>query len=296
MVNIGFIGLGNMGLPLAKQLGSKIHIKVFDREIDKMANLKSDFISPSQSIEDLGKNCSVIITCLPSSIEVKELLIGKNGLTRYLKPGSIIIDMTSGDPMITRDISIELSKLDIEIVDAPVSGGPKAANTGTISIIVGASHIQLKRIEPILYAISNNVFHAGSLGSGHAIKAGNNLLNLICRLATFEITSILINDGIEPGRAIEILQKSSGRNYTTEITIPDNILSGKMHQGFATGLMKKDSKTALSIAQRHHTDTPMANLAMSILEKTISEYGIESDMSSLALTYEKITGARIRPK
>ena len=69
-----------------------------------------------------------------------------------------------------------------------------------------------------------------------------------------------------------------------------------MHQGFATGLMKKDSKTALSIAQRHHTDTPMANLAMSILERTISEYGIESDMSSLALTYEKITGARIRPK
>ena len=203
--------------------------------------------------------------------------------------------MTSGDPNLTRKFSLELSKMDIEIIDAPVSGGPKAAYNGTISIIVGGTNEQFERISPILSYISKNIMHAGGLGNGHAMKAGNNLLNLICRLATYEITSVLIKEGIKATDVISIIQKSSGRNYTTEVTIPDNILSGKMHQGFTTGLMQKDSAIALSVAKENQTETPIGKLAFLILDEIISDYGIDADMSNLALRYEKNTGVQIRP-
>ena len=96
---------------------------------------------------------------------------------------------------------------------------------------------QFSIIKPIMDDISSNIFYAGEIGSGHAIKAGNNLLNLICRMATFEVISMLVKDGVDPEKAVNIIQKSSGRNYATEITLPDNILSGKMFQGFSTGLI-----------------------------------------------------------
>ena len=93
------------------------------------------------------------------------------------------------------------------------------------------------------------IFLAGPVGTGHALKAGNNLLNLICRLASFEVVSLMVNEGIDPRCAVEILQKSSGRNYATEITLPDNILSGKMRQGFSMALMQKDASLAIDMAQ-----------------------------------------------
>ena len=143
--------------------------------------------------------------------------------------------------------------------------------------------------------ISSNIFYAGKIGSGHSIKAGNNLLNLICRMATFEVISVLVKDGVDPKRAVEIIQKSSGRNYATEITLPDNILSGKMMQGFSTGLMKKDAGVATKIANLNQVEIPLGKLAQELLESTIDQFGNDADMSNVALTYEKLTGAKIRP-
>ena len=161
--------------------------------------------------------------------------------------------------------------------------------------MVGGTEEQFSTIKHLMDDISSNIFYAGEIGSGHSIKAGNNLLNLICRMATFEVISMLVKDGVEPEIAVNIIQKSSGRNYATEITLPDNILSGKMIQGFSTGLMKKDAGVATKIADANQVKIPLGKLSQELLKTTIDEFGEEADMSNVALTYEKLSGAKIRP-
>ena len=162
---------------------------------------------------------------MPTSAIVEKVINGENGLLTSVAKDSFIIDMTTGEPEITRQISKTLYSKKINFIDAPVSGGPKGANQGNIAIMVGGTESQFAKIKPLMDDISSNIFYAGKIGSGHSIKAGNNLLNLICRMATFEVISLLVKDGVDPKKAVEIIQKSSGRNYATEITLPDNILS-----------------------------------------------------------------------
>jgi 3-hydroxyisobutyrate dehydrogenase-like beta-hydroxyacid dehydrogenase len=114
-------------------------------------------------------------------------------------------------------------------------------------------------------------------------------------MATFEVISMLVKDGVEPEKAVNIIQKSSGRNYATEITLPDNILSGKMVQGFSTGLMQKDAGVATRIADTNQVEIPLGKLSQELLKSTIDEFGEEADMSNVALTYEKFSGAKIKP-
>jgi len=207
----------------------------------------------------------------------------------------MVADMTTGDPAQTRAMAQELADKGLQMIDAPVSGGPRGANEGTIAIMVGAPDELFQRVRPVLETISSNVLHAGDVGAGHAIKAGNNLLNLVCRMASFEVVSMLVKNGVAPDKAVGVIQKSSGRSYATEITLPDNILSGKMFQGFTLALMRKDSSLALDIGRASDVPMPFGNLAREMLQGAINEHGLEDDMSALALTYERLTGARIRP-
>jgi 3-hydroxyisobutyrate dehydrogenase-like beta-hydroxyacid dehydrogenase len=223
------------------------------------------------------------------------VLFGPDGLSPHLSSRHIIVEMTSGDPAQSRDLARRLAESDICFADAPVSGGPRGARDGVIAIIVGGSDPLYKILHPVLSIISCNIFHAGDVGAGHAVKAGNNLLNLICRMATFEVVSLLVNTGVAPDKAVDILQKSSGRNYATEITLPDNILSGKMHQGFSMELMRKDAGLALAMAANLEQAMPLGYTALKALQTAIDAHGIDADMSLVALSYEDATGARIRP-
>ena len=248
-------------------------------------------LSPSE----IASKTDRVFLCLPTSSIVEKVINGDKGILKTAKQNSFIIDMTTGEPEITRELSKKLLLRDINFIDAPVSGGPKGASLGNIAIMIGGTEKQFSIIKPIMDNISSNIFYAGEIGSGHAIKAGNNLLNLICRMATFEVISMLVKDGVDPEKAVNIIQKSSGRNYATEITLPDNILSGKMFQGFSTGLMKKDSGVALQIANSNTIDMPLGKLAQKLLNETIEEFGIDADMSKVAISYEDKTGVKIRP-
>lgn len=295
---VGFVGLGNMGGPLAERLIGHVDLTVFDQSVDRVINFEAKGARAAASSEALATRSNIVLTCLPSSADVRRAIFdgdGGAGIAASLKPGGIIIDMTTGNPSATRSMAEELAPLGIALVDAPVSGGPRGAREGTIAIIVGGTAVEFERILPILGIISRNVMHAGPVGAGHAVKAGNNLLNLICRLATLEVVSMLVKDGVDPATANTIIQKSSGRNYTTEITLPDNILSGKMMQGFTTALMQKDSNVALEMAHRLGIAMPFGDLARDVLARVVVEHGLGADMSAAALTYENMTGARIRP-
>ncbi len=295
MDKIGFIGLGNMGRPLADRLIKNYQLYAFDLDKNNLQYFTNKGAVACSSPSEVASHVNHIFLCLPTSKIVEAVVNGDNGLTVSAKRGAYIIDMTTGEPEITRKISNSLEEKEINFIDAPVSGGPKGAHQGNIAVMVGGTESQFAEIKPIMDDISSNIFYAGKIGSGHSIKAGNNLLNLICRMATFEVISLLVKDGVDPKKAVEIIQKSSGRNYATEITLPDNILSGKMMQGFSTGLMKKDAGVATKIANLNQVEIPLGKLAQELLESTIDQFGDEADMSNVALTYEKLTGAKIRP-
>lgn len=295
MEKIGFIGLGNMGRPLAERLLKKYQLYVYDLEEENLNFFVSHGAIKCLSPSEIASNTDKVFLCLPTSSIVEKVINGDKGIFKTAKQNSFIIDMTTGEPEITRELSKNLLLRDINFIDAPVSGGPKGARLGNIAIMIGGTEKQFSIIKPIMGDISSNIFYAGEIGSGHAIKAGNNLLNLICRMATFEVISMLVKDGVDPEKAVNIIQKSSGRNYATEITLPDNILSGKMFQGFSTGLMKKDSGVALQIANSNTIDMPLGKLAQKLLNETIEEFGIDADMSKVAISYEDKTGVKIRP-
>ena len=291
---LGFVGLGNMGAALAMRLVGQ-HLSVFDADPEKLAVFAADDVAVAASLQELAADSDIIFTCLPTSTVTEKVLFGPAGLSAHLTADHIIVDMTSGDPAQSRDLAARLAAAGICFADAPVSGGPRGASDGVIAIMVGGSESLYDLLHPVLSVISCNIFHAGEVGAGHALKAGNNLLNLICRMATFEVLSLLVNDGVAPDKAVDILQKSSGRNYATEITLPDNILSGKMHQGFAMALMQKDAGLALSMAAHRQQSMPLGEAAFDQLQRAIDAHGAEADMSLVALSYEAATGARIRP-
>ena len=292
---IGFIGLGNMGAALAMRLLAP-SLMVFDPNPAHMTPFLDAGAKPATDAVMIAKDCDVIFACLPTSAVTESVLFGDDGMANHMQPGQIFIDMTSGDPAISRDQAARLAKAGIDFIDAPVSGGPRGAREGVIAIMVGAELALYTKLLPLFQRISSNIFHAGPVGAGHALKAGNNLLNLICRMASFEVVSLLVNAGVDAGRAVDILQKSSGRNYATEITLPDNILSGKMHQGFSMALMKKDAGLALGMAAAMAQDMPLGMSAFAALQEAIDSHGDAADMSLVALSYEDRTGARIRPE
>ena len=294
-MHVGFIGLGNMGAPLARRLCTDHTLWVFDQSQTAVDAFTGADAQVAKSAAELAESVDIVLTCLPTSEDLRSLLFGDQQVASVLRAGAMLIDMTTGDPGITRDLAAKLALDGIDLIDAPVSGGPKGATAGTIAIIVGGSAAQFSRALPVLSAISSNVMHAGDVGAGHAVKAGNNLLNLGCRLATFEVVALLVRAGVTPENAVAIIQKSSGRNYATEITLPDNILSGTLHQGFTMGLMHKDSSVALQMAADLNVPLPISTTAFANLKQAMDEHGQESDMSAVALTYEKDSGARIRP-
>lgn len=294
-MKVGFIGVGNMGCALASRLIGKIPLTVFDKDLKRLDVWDQEGVTVAKDLRDLAIGSEVVLTCLPTSNEVKSIILGKNGISRYLAPGSLIVDMTSGDPTVTREISELILKNKIELIDAPVSGGPRGAREGTIAIMVGGSRVQFERVSNVLSYISHNIIHVGPIGSGHSIKLGNNLLNLICRMGTLEVISMLVREGVAPDMAVNIIQKSSGRNYATEITLPDNILSGKMNQGFSTAMMEKDSSLALQIGAKHELDMALGKVAQTMLERTIAKYGLDADISAVASLFESETGAQIQP-
>ena len=291
---LGFVGLGNMGAALAMRLVGQ-PLSVFDTDPAKGNVFAGEGVNVAGSLAELATNSDIIFTCLPTSSVTETVLFGPDGLSSHLSSHHIIVDMTSGDPAQSRDQARRLADVDICFSDAPVSGGPRGARDGVIAIMVGGSDPLYNILHPVLSVISCNIFHAGDVGAGHALKAGNNLLNLICRMATFEVVSLLVNAGVAPDKAVDILQKSSGRNYATEITLPDNILSGKMHQGFSMALMQKDAGLALAMAANLEQAMPLGDTALNALQTAIDAHGIDADMSLVALSYEDATGARIRP-
>lgn len=244
---IAFIGLGQMGAPMARNLlKAGYAVAGHDRDAS-VASRFSD--SPSfawcASAADAVQGADLVILMLPDSTIVDHVLWqAESALSARMTPGALVIDMSSSDPMCSRENAKKLKALGLGFIDAPVSGGVKKAEAGTLAIMMGGEAASVERARPVLEAMGKTLTHVGEAGAGHAVKALNNYVSAAGLLAVCEALAAAEKFGINPHLANQVFNASTGKNNTTENKVEAFMLSGAFNSGFALALMKKDLETA----------------------------------------------------
>ena len=285
-MRFGFIGLGNMGGAIAKRMLLKHELIVFDIAEELRKSFSSLGAKAVDSAAAVGAESDVVFLCLPTSKHVQAVTLDPNGLTSKMKQG-VVCDMTTGDPVMTRQIAEEMPP-GLTFIDAPVSGGPGGAAAGTLAIMIGGSDNAVGQVLPALESVSPNLFRTGGVGTAHVMKLANNMLNAANRLATFEALSLATKNGIDPDLCAEILNKSSGRNFATDVTLPRFVLRDENPvQGFTLGLMHKDIRQAAELGIATGVTLPIINLAREIFHSAFNEQGGDVDVNEVIRYYER---------
>lgn len=288
MTDIGFIGMGNMGAALVRRLLKDHTLHVWDLNPAAVDAVVVEGAVAANGPEGVGASgAELIVTCLPTSAQVEEVVFGPNGLKNSLSSGVLIADMTTGDPMATKDMSARLAEEGIDLIDAPVSGGVAGAEAGTIAIMVGAPADLFAKVKPSFETISPNVFHAGDIGAGHSMKLINNMISSCIRLATFEGLALATKAGIEPMRFAEILASGSARGYIADTTLPTHIIPGRVEQGFGLALMHKDLTLATKLGQDMKAPLTTGNYAREVFRMALNELGEDVDISQIIRVFER---------
>ncbi len=263
-MRVGFIGIGNMGSLMAGNLVKKgFDVAIFDVDAERMARFGQEYgCRLAGKLLDLAVN-DVIVTMLPTGQIVRQVLLGgaKGGLAGALKPGTIVIDMSSSEPLGTQKLGAALAKRQLVLIDAPVSGGVARAQTGKLTIMIGANDAAaVERVRPLLLGMGESLFQTGPLGSGHAIKALNNFVAATCFAATAEAILIGERFGLDPATIVDIMNLSTGRNFMTETAMKDQVLNQRFASGFSVGLLAKDVKIAADLGEGVGMDAPVLKL------------------------------------
>ncbi|MGH7365113.1 MAG: NAD(P)-dependent oxidoreductase [Candidatus Rokuibacteriota bacterium] len=292
---IGFIGLGNMGAPMAgRLLDGGYALVVNDIRQDTARPLLARGAAWAASPAEVAAAARTVITILPTSREVREVLLGAKGLLDALRPGSLVLEMTSADPSATRELEREAAARGSALIDAPVSGGVRGAVEGTLAIMVGGAPAQLERARPLLARMGKNIFHAGPVGAGHAIKLVNNMCSGGILALTIEALVVAARAGVDPARAVDIIQASSGRSNASDYKLPRFILNGGFDAGFAIRLMMKDLDGYGRLAQEAGVPSPVARAAAEIYRLAMARGMGEQDHTAIARMIEEWAGVSLR--
>ena len=262
---IGFAGIGAMGTPMAGNLAKAGYkLVVFDLDAARTAAFAREHAATvATSLAELGAAANIVITMLPDGKAVRTALCGANDsfrdciLERAAK-GTLVIDMSSSSPVGTRDLGKLLESRGFPFIDAPVSGGVKGAVAATLAIMAGGDAAIFERVKPMLGRMGGQLFHAGPLGAGHAIKALNNYVSAAGLVAACEALIAAERFGLDPAVATDIINASSGMNNTTKNKVKQQMLNGAFGAGFATSLMAKDVRTAFEVVEATGTTADLA--------------------------------------
>lgn len=294
MNTIAFIGLGNMGAPMAKNLiKGGLNLRVFD----VVQALTQPFAELGATVcESAAKACEgahVVISMLPASQHVQSLYLGKDGLLAKLDADTLVIDCSTIAPETSRQVAHAASALDLSAIDAPVSGGTNGAAAGTLTFIVGGKPDAVERARPLFELMGSNVFHAGDAGAGQAAKIANNMALGIQMLATAEALNLGVANGLDPKVLSDIMARSSGRNWALEVYNPwpgvmDNVPAARNYAGgFGVDLMLKDLGLALDAAQQSHCATLLGELARELYAEHSTDGHGKLDFSSILQLVQK---------
>lgn len=296
--HIGFVGLGKMGFPMAGRLAAAgFALKVYDREHRLIEQFTAEHQAiGSRSAGEAAQGSDVIITMLPDSKAVQAAVLGlgeSDGMATFLTPGSILVDMSSSAPLATRELGKWLSSKGVQMLDAPVSGGVSKARDGTLAIMVGGDPEVLERCRPVLAAIGGRILHGGPLGSGHAVKALNNMLSAAGFIAAAEVLLVGRRFGLDPKIMNDIFNASTGRNNSTENKIEKYVLSRSFSSGFSMDLMLKDLDTAINLARELEVPTIFSNACRELWAAARSSLGKGSDHTDVVRWFEQLAHTRL---
>jgi 3-hydroxyisobutyrate dehydrogenase len=291
---IAFIGLGNMGAPMALNLlKAGYAVSVFDLVQATMDKLEQAGAKPASSASEVVHDVDVVISMLPAGQHVESLYIGENGLINRLKAGTLVIDSSTIDASTSKAVANELVQKNIHFVDAPVSGGVGGATAGTLTFIVGGKKQDYATALPILQTMGKNIFHAGDHGAGQVAKICNNMLLSVLMLGTSEALQMAIDNGLDPKVMSDIMLQSSGKNWTLELYNPcpdvlPNVPSSNDYQGgFMVDLMKKDLGLAMDTGLKSQSCTPMGALAQNLYNIHSMQGNGQLDFSSIFNLFSK---------
>jgi 3-hydroxyisobutyrate dehydrogenase len=297
---VGFVGLGNMGIPMTTRLvAAGYRVRGFDTSPTAMANFAAIGSSdaggsalPAASLEAAGAGADAVIVMLPDSDIVERVILGRlaaespsvasGGLLASLPSGATIIDMSSSDPARTQVVAGLTASSGVALIDAPVSGGVSGARAGTLTIMVGGPAPSFERFKPMLSAIGSRVVHAGPVGAGHAVKALNNLMSAAHLLASSEALIAGQRFGLDPAVMLEIVNGSSGRSGSTENKWPNYILTGKYNAGFTMRLLVKDIKLALAIEHATGVPATASEAVVATWESALADLPADADHTAIA--------------
>ena len=292
MKKIGFIGLGNMGEPMATNL-VKAGFDVIGFDLIEEAKKKAERngIQIAKDAVSASENVDALISMLPASEHVESLYLGENGLLSKLDNTVLIIDCSTIAPNSAIKVANQAKDLDLSMVDAPVSGGVVGAQESTLTFIVGGADNNVERARPLLEKMGSNIFHAGSNGAGQVAKVCNNMLLAIHMCGTAEAIALGVKNGLDASVLSEIMRKSSGGNWSLEVYNPyPGVMSSapasrNYEGGFLNKLMAKDLGLAKEASESTNSETPMGDLARKLYQDLINQGYEDLDFSSIQKKY-----------
>jgi 3-hydroxyisobutyrate dehydrogenase len=285
---IGFIGIGNMGRPMAANLiKGGYQVVAYDADGKRAAQFATDAGSRSAAtLAALGAEVDAIITMLPTGKEVRACLLETEGgaLATNLPRGALVIDMSSADPVGTRQTHADLAARGLAFVDAPVSGGVPRATDGSLAIMIGGDAAAVAAAKPVLSKMGTRLFEVGGPGNGHAMKALNNFVAGTGFIAVAEAVLVGKSFGLDPSVMIDVMNVSTGKNFNTENVVKQHVISRQFASGFALGLLAKDVKIAADLAAAIDVESPLTRLSAALLGEARDRVGSDKD-HTLAYTY-----------
>jgi 3-hydroxyisobutyrate dehydrogenase len=279
-LRVGFIGLGNMGGPMTRNLAAAgFPLTVRDANDELQARIAGELGAAAAATPADFADVDVLVTMLPDD-KIVRLALLDGGIADALKAGAIVVDMSSSNPNGTIELGTALAERGIGLVDAPVSGGIARAETGQLAIMAGADDPeQLERVRPVLETLGGTVFATGPLGSGHAMKALNNFVGGTTYLLTAEALVVGQQYGLTPGTMIDVFNASTARSFNSEIVFKDHVITGEYATRFALGLLAKDVGIGANLAEAKGIDAPLAQLSAERWQQALAAGAFQDDHS-----------------
>jgi 3-hydroxyisobutyrate dehydrogenase len=287
-MRVGFIGIGNMGAPMAANIATAGHkLTVCDLNPDTVARFVAEHGGLAATSLAQVADSDFVVTMLPTSAIVRQVLVeaDSGAFLKALEPGTIIIDMSSSDPVATRSLGSILAGRGARLIDAPVSGGVARAKTGMLAIMIGGDDpAAIEAATPLLRTMGDRLFMTGPLGSGHAMKALNNFVAAASYTAA-EALLIGCKFGLDAGNMIDILNASTGRNVNTELFMKDHVVGRRFATGFTLGLLAKDVGIAAGLGEAAALDMPLTRLIGERYRLAVERLGADKDNSAAILAW-----------
>ncbi|AQU81108.1 hypothetical protein AJGP001_14950 [Planococcus faecalis] len=294
-VKAGIIGLGNMGGRMVKRLLEQgVKVGVFDLNKDLVRKFVEMGAEETKSPAALAKKFPYILTVLPNVFIVKETLMGTEGLMEGMNSESLLIEMTTSIPSVTKELNALLKEKGLKMIDAPVSGGVKKAEDGTLSIMVGGETVDFDRAKPLLECLGAHIFHVGEAGAGHTIKALNNMISATTLAATGEAMALGVKLGLDPEKMLDVINASTGRSFSSEFKFPNQVLTRKFEVGFTLDLMVKDLKIAMAMAEEEKVPMFISSASFQLWKHAWSQGRGDQDHTAVIKYIEEMFSIEIK--